>query len=128
MLLKKNTDITNISNLFQNPSKSMCEPSDNLNFKRRSETVDINFTINGVRRKSFDHLDKDDNTINYVRDTDEDFDPTEEIFHDSHDENHDLFFGELFDNQTERLRKISPFGHLSTWRLFKMIGIILNNP
>jgi len=35
----------------------------------------------------------------------------------------DKYFGELFDEQSDRLRKISPYGNLKTWKIFKIIGI-----
>jgi hypothetical protein len=34
---------------------------------------------------------------------------------------HDLFFGEKIEEQTERLKKSSPFGFLDTYKLFKII-------
>jgi len=51
--------------------------------------------------------------------------PMEEIFKSSCSEKKiDPYFGELFQDQSERLRKISPFGKLETWKIFKMIGIV----
>jgi len=61
-------------------------------------------------------------------DVEDEEEPIEEVFNKSISDNkHDPYFGELLVDQTERLRSLSPFGHLATWKIFKMIGITYIN-
>lgn len=90
---------------------------DDIEIRRKSVKSVKGKTSKTLSSNLKEHFDGDDN----------DFDRMEEVFHKPQDVSRiDPYFGELFEDQEERLKKISPFGGLNTWKTFKMIGIYNN--
>jgi phosphatidylinositol 4-kinase len=100
---------TTIMPLAKNKSNLILDKKERNKINENEISIDTNININIKKEKK--------SILNENEEIEEEI---EEVYQ-RVSNNIDPFFGELFENQTERLRSISPFGKLNSWKLFKMI-------
>ena len=117
---KNQNNLLDSNNYSENSDEILRKDFSINNDGSSSISIDINYKDEkfGKNEVIKNKLNDEDNKTNDIKEVNDIF--TSQIFYDGQNKNASIF-GEKFEEQSERLKKVSPFGNCSSWKIFKII-------